>query len=1071
LNDASSYYPNNSGASYTWNYSGAYSGTINNGIGQTSQVITPTTSGTFTVTLSITMAGCTSTYSWPVTVVIPVAPITMVPNPSCFGSPVYFSCSTNGMSRYYWQFGDGSFSYLQNPEHSYTSTGTYNVTLTATTPEGCVVVTNGSVTIQPKPGVTLTPNPVTICPGSSILLTASMNPNGNTMCPGLSSYTFQWYNGSTPVGGPTASSSLSVSNYGTYYAVLTGNSASCNCRITTDTALVSFHPKPVARIKGKSAICLTGGFGTINLSNAVGSYTGYAWSSNSPGNISFIPANTSVTTASINAPGNYQIYLMVTDGTTGCSASDTLCIYASNSPSASINVPGGTLCAGNVYALQATPNPLTAPPAGYNYLWNTGAAINPINASAPGVYYVYVTDLNTGCSAISNSVIIQNGPDLSLFPSCCDTVCNNAPFNIVPPLPLQTSQNVCSIYSIVWLDNGSPISPQPSPCNMLNTSSLSLGTHNISIVVTLNNGCADTSHVFNLYIQDCTDSCNCNGSYFTNLTYTDAVDPDKIHRFECNSRLVINCLNPHSINAGYACPGSANCMASVVYFLQNSVGSVIQNGSMPFSTSGLPAGSYSLFIIGQCNSVNCDTCMVRFEIQCEPLPCCPQMSQISIRNSNENLSQQTTSGGIGYSLFTTQVSILGGTTPYTEVRATVMDFELLANFKECISCTNYPFAYASLSATALAGIQPGITLPAANPGYQIPSDIYGNPREVVWENNGGLIDLSVPQSTNLSFYLPPESSIPCCGLKAKICVKYSLYDINCNLCEVVKCYEVAIGEPTLSESCCCEKWSGRPVYLILKSNVQNDSEQAKKNNPLPTPVPIGWSIRCGGVLNLSAGVYSISVPEFLCSPTSCNVTYSWLVAGSQGGQVYGSGTGRTFVHNFSSPGKYTITITPKCGSCNCAPCTFEVQIGKTVSPSSPLPSNSVNNYGINDEGIKKEIRSAEAGEPVPGAEIYLEQEPRGEPIANGVTDENGEIEFLVKKNSELPATGIFSFTITPSTAFKAKHKLPVSFKGKTEVPFTRNLTGKYKFVIRWIPNPDAKAQNKGTFAVSGKSTA
>jgi len=38
------------------------------------------------------------------------------------------------------------------------------------------------------------------------------------------------------------------------------------------------------------------------------------------------------------------------------------------------------------------------------------------------------------------------------------------------------------------------------------------------------------------------------------------------------------------------------------------------------------------------------------------------------------------------------------------------------------------------------------------------------------------------------------------------------------------------------------------------------------------------------------------------------------------------------------------------------------------------PSKSTNDYG----------------EPVPGAEIYLEQEPEGEPIASGPTDENGE---------------------------------------------------------------------------------
>jgi hypothetical protein len=144
---------------------------------------------------------------------------------------------------------------------------------------------------------------------------------------------------------------------------------------------------------------------------------------------------------------------------------------------------------------------------------------------------------------------------------------------------------------------------------------------------------------------------------------------------------------------------------------------------------------------------------------------------------------------------------------------------------------------------------------------------------------------------------------------------------------------------------------------------------------------------------------------------------------------------------------------------------LEIKQGKVQAP------GNLNNYGINDEGIKKEDRSAEAGEPVPGAEIYIEQEPNGEPIASGVTNENGEIEILVEKNSELPASGIFSFTITPSKAFRSKNKLPDSLKEKTKVPFTRNKTGRYTFIIQWIPSPGTKGTtNKGTFAVSGRNT-
>ena len=120
--------------------------------------------------------------------------------------------------------------------------------------------------------------------------------------------------------------------------------------MASDTVTLKWHPKPIAKIKGKSAICLVSGTGTLNLSNTVGTYTTYNWSSNNPGNITFSPngAGASSTTATITAAGNFQIFLEVIDAN-GCKAYDTLCIYSTNSPTAFINPPGGTLCAGNTY--------------------------------------------------------------------------------------------------------------------------------------------------------------------------------------------------------------------------------------------------------------------------------------------------------------------------------------------------------------------------------------------------------------------------------------------------------------------------------------------------------------------------------------------------------------------------------------------------------------------------------------------------------------------------------------------------------------------------------------------------
>ncbi len=632
IQDNSTFYPNPTGAIISWSYSGPFSGSFVNVANQT-QIITPTASGNYTVTLTVTLAGCTSTATFPVTVVLPNCSITATLNPSCDGVPVNFS-TTAGLVLHNWQFGDGKFSYAPTPQHTYAGPGAYNVILTASTPDGCLVTCSTTVVIQPKPIVTLTPKISTVCPNTPVTLIVNMNLNGNTMC---TSYNLQWYNNGVAYGAPVLVSSfpvnLSVNTYGNYYAVLTGSNAGCNCVITTDTALVKWYPKPIAKIKGNSSLCLVSGTGTLALSNTIGTYTTYNWSSSNPGNITFSPLNVPATTATITiAGGPFQIYLEVIDAN-GCKAYDTLCIYVNNSPTAFINPPGGTLCAGNIYALTATPIPLTAPPAGYNYLWNNNATSQTINASVAGVYYAFVTDLNTGCATVTNAITINEMPDLSLFPSCCDTICSDALINIAVPLPLAPGENICTKYTIVWLDNNVPISPQPSPCNILNTANLVplLGMHNLSIVVTLN-GCTDTSNVFNLYIKDC--SCDCKESHWGDVILTQGENLPVAKnnnanvpvglKLECKNQTpyVLECNKPFTINANYICKDTA-CPSKVTYILTPPVGLPIA-GNVAFTYTPTLSGTYTLMLYGWCNNIKCDSCLITFIVKCDSIPtdCC-----------------------------------------------------------------------------------------------------------------------------------------------------------------------------------------------------------------------------------------------------------------------------------------------------------------------------------------------------------------------------------------------------------------------------------------------------------------
>jgi hypothetical protein len=112
------------------------------------------------------------------------------------------------------------------------------------------------------------------------------------------------------------------------------------------------------------------------------------------------------------------------------------------------------------------------------------------------------------------------------------------------------------------------------------------------------------------------------------------------------------------------------------------------------------------------------------------------------------------------------------------------------------------------------------------------------------------------------------------------------------------------------------------------------------------------------------------------------------------------------------------------------------------------------------------------GGSVPGAEIYIEQEPEGKPVAHCVTNENGE----------------FSFTLSPDTTKKAQLPEKVTLNLYITPPAGKNYqytTNKVTIVINTaeglcydgvlLYNPPTKAApsgvvNKGGFAVSGRTS-
>ncbi|MBX7095070.1 MAG: PKD domain-containing protein [Flavobacteriales bacterium] len=225
---------------YSWNF----------GDGGTSTSQSPShtyaAGGTYTVTQTVTnFAGCSDVQTATVTILdAPTVSISgddgdgdltncLLPgNPSVSETVNFTSVVTNATS-ILWNFGDGNTSTLPNPSHTYTSYGTYTVTLTATHANGCTTTATLTVVFEKyvSASMTLDITEYSGCAPHTLTTLQNLSVNANT-------YTWNFGDGSPPV--VTTSSTPPPHVYttsGTYTISLTAAN-SCNMAMATISPIV-----------------------------------------------------------------------------------------------------------------------------------------------------------------------------------------------------------------------------------------------------------------------------------------------------------------------------------------------------------------------------------------------------------------------------------------------------------------------------------------------------------------------------------------------------------------------------------------------------------------------------------------------------------------------------------------------------------------------------------------------------------------------------------------------------------------------------------------------------------------
>ncbi|WP_337968506.1 tandem-95 repeat protein [uncultured Flavobacterium sp.] len=398
--------------------------------GATTQAITVTTSGTYTVKVS-NASGCYSASSAGTTVTVnplPTAYNVTGGGSYCAGGTgvaVTLSNSQTGVS-YQLQLGgvnDGTAVAGTGSAISFgtkTAAGTYTVVATNTT-TSCTAPMTGSRTISINP----LPTAYTVTGGGTYCAGGTGFPVGLSNSQTGVSYQLQLggVNNGTAVAGTTGSaiSFGTKTAAGTYTVVATNTTTSCTASMTGN-AVITVNPLPTAyTVTGGGSYC-TGGTGlAVGLSN---SQTGVSYQLQL-GGVNNGTAVAGTTGSAINfgtktAAGTYTV--VATNTTTSCTAPMTgsVTITINPLPTAYAVTGGGTYCAGGTGVVVGLSNSQTGVSyqlqlAGANdgaaVAGTTGSAISFGTRTAAGTYTVVATNTTTSCTApMTGSATITINP-------------------------------------------------------------------------------------------------------------------------------------------------------------------------------------------------------------------------------------------------------------------------------------------------------------------------------------------------------------------------------------------------------------------------------------------------------------------------------------------------------------------------------------------------------------------------------------------------------------------------------------------------------------------------------------
>ena len=458
------------------------------------------TAGSHTVTLTVkSTGGCSSSNTASHTINVNPLPVAGFKyDLNCTTRTITFTDTSNAnggtINAWAWDFGDAASSLLQNPSHVYAASGTFTITLSVTTVNGCKssVPLTKTITIAASPVADFTLPGNTCLPNASPVFTNTTTISDGTIA--LATYIWNFGDGT----GDLTSPPLPVSpthvfpGTGPYTISLTAISNN-GCTNTKTKPYSTIFAAPVAKISPLAEACVnsTVNFSSASSTAAGSSVTGWSWNFGD-GSVLSTSQNP---IHSYTASGVKTVILTVTSAAGCSSAPDTAYITINALPTANFT---DTV---NCSTFSVGFSDISVANAGIINQWNwtfgdvtnnTSTVQNPTHVYPASGNYTVTLSVKTdkGCTsstAFTNTVAIAARP-VTDFTLPGNTCLPNANALFTNTTSISDGTLAAVTYAWDFGDTSGIVSSPPNPVSPSHVYNFT-GNHTVILTATSSNGC------------------------------------------------------------------------------------------------------------------------------------------------------------------------------------------------------------------------------------------------------------------------------------------------------------------------------------------------------------------------------------------------------------------------------------------------------------------------------------------------------------------------------------------------------------------------------------------------------